>query len=107
MFSADESEVVLELKVGELLEDDEKEIFEKLKEISLRGNKERLTGLRKVQKHWLHIATKKVDKILEKVQVSNIAHIKELLYSGAALVIEFMVVNINQGNSSIRCRKGV
>lgn len=52
--------------------------------------KVRLSAMGGIQIHGLQITTKRVDKILAKVQVSDITQINDLIYAGSALVTELI-----------------
>ena len=46
--------------------------------------------LRGIEKHILLEATRKVDEVMSKIEVGNITELNDLVYAGAAVVMEML-----------------
>ena len=65
-------------------------ILEKMRNALLKETRERLPPLRGIEKQRLLEATRKVDEVLDKIEVGNIAELNDLVYTGAAVVTEML-----------------
>ena len=56
----------------------------------LKETRERLPRLRGIEKHRLLEATRKVDEVMSKIEVGNLTELNDLVYAGAAVVMEML-----------------
>ena len=54
--------------------------------VLLKETRERLPPLRGIEKYKLSEATRKVDEVMNKIEVGNITELNDLLYAGTVLV---------------------
>ena len=67
-------------------------ILEKIRNVLLKETRERLPPLRGIEKQRLLEATRKVDEVMNKIEVGNITELNDLVYAGAVVVIEMLGV---------------
>ena len=67
-------------------------MLEKMCNVLLKETRERLPPLRGIEKHRLLEATRKVDKVMNKIDVGNITELNDLVYAGSAVVTEMLGV---------------
>ena len=67
-------------------------IFEKIRNVLSKETRERLPPLRGIEKHGLLEATRKVDEVMNKIEVGNITELNDLVYAGAGVVTEMLGV---------------
>ena len=67
-------------------------ILEKMRNVILKETREKLPPPRGIEKHRLLEATRKVDEVLNKIEVGNITELNDLVYAGAAVVREMLGV---------------
>ena len=67
-------------------------MLEKMCNVLLKETRERLPPLRGIEKHRLLEATRKVDKVMNKIDFGNITELNDLVYAGAAVVTEMLGV---------------
>ena len=67
-------------------------IPEKMCYILSKETRERLPPLRAIEKHRLLEATRKVDEVMNKIEVGNITELNDLVYAGAIVVTEMLGV---------------
>ena len=72
------------------LNDEEKGLIRRLKNILSSNQRERLPSLRGVEKGRLKSAVQKVDTLLGKMKANNITDANNLIYAGAVLVGELL-----------------
>ena len=72
---------------GASLTEEEKEQINRLDEI-LNEERKRLPSLRAVDKNKLNIEVQKVNKLLQNIQIDDIATLNDLIYAGAVFVAE-------------------
>ena len=60
--------------------------LKKMRNVLTKETRERLPPLRGIEKHRLLEATRKVDKVMNKIEVGNITELNDLVYAGAVLV---------------------
>ena len=65
-------------------------ILEKMRNVLSKETRERLPPLRGIEKQRLLGATRKVDEVLDKIEVGNITELNDLVYTGAAVVTEML-----------------
>ena len=65
-------------------------ILEKMHIVLSKETREILPPLRGVEKHRLLEATRKVDKVMNKIELRNITELNDLVYAGAAAVTEML-----------------
>ena len=65
-------------------------ILEKMRNVLLKETRERLPPLRGIEKQRLLEATRKVDEVLDKIEVGNITELNDLVYTSAAVVTEML-----------------
>ena len=65
-------------------------ILEKMRNVILKETRERLPPPRGIEKNRLLEATRKVDEVLNKIEVGNITELNDLVYAGAAVVREML-----------------
>ena len=65
-------------------------ILEKMRNVLSKETRERLPPLRRIEKQRLLGATRKVDEVLDKIEVGNITELNDLVYTGAAVVTEML-----------------
>ena len=73
------------------LSPEEVEVIKKLEEI-LQKERERLPSLRGIDRRKLKEVTKKGDAVLEKIETNDITTTNDLMYAGAAVVIDLVGV---------------
>ena len=61
---------------------------------------EKLPPLRGIEKHRLLEATRKVDEVMNKIEVGNITKLNDLVYAGAVVVTEML--GVKQLNKDLR-----
>ena len=61
-------------------------------DVLLKETRERLPPLRGIEKHRLFEAIRQVD-VMNKIEVGNITELNDLVYPGAVVVTELLVVN--------------
>ena len=54
--------------------------------VLLKETRERLPPLRGIERHKLSEATRKVDEVMNKIEVGNTTELNDLLYAGTVLV---------------------
>ena len=67
-------------------------IHEKMRNVLSQETRERFPSLRGIEKHRLLEATRKVDEVMNKIEVGNIAELNDLVYAGAVVVTELLEV---------------
>ena len=65
-------------------------ILEKMHIVLSKETREILPPLRGVEKHRLLEATRKVDKVMNKIELRNITELNDLVYAGAVSVTEML-----------------
>ena len=65
-------------------------ILEKMHIVLSKETREILPPLRGVEKHRLLEATRKVDKVMNKIELRNITELNDLVYAGAVAVTEML-----------------
>ena len=78
------------------LSQDEKKMFQRLKDIRERNEKGRLPSLNGVDRWKLRTITQKVNKVMAKLKVESITDVNDLLYSGAVLVTETLGIKVRE-----------
>ena len=63
-------------------------ILEKMRNMLSKETRERLQTLRRIEKHRLLEATRKVDEVMNKIEVGNITELNHLVCAGAVVVTE-------------------
>ena len=63
-----------------------------MRNVLLKEARQRLPPLRKISTHRLLEATRKVDKVMNKIEVGNITELNDLVYAETAVVIEMLGV---------------
>ena len=61
-----------------------------MRNVLLKKTRERLPPLRGIEKHRLLEATRKVDEVMNKIEVENITELNDLVYAAAAVVTEML-----------------
>ena len=72
--------------------DEDITILEKMRNVLSTETRERLPPLRKIEKHRLLEATRKVDEVMKKIEAGNITELNDLVYAGAVVVREMLGV---------------
>ena len=67
-------------------------ILEKMRNKLSKETTERLPPLRGIEKHRFLEATRKVDEVMDKIEVRNIVKLNDLVYAGAVVVMEMLGV---------------
>ena len=81
---------VIKMKIQIINED--MTIPEKMHNVLLKETRERLPPLRRIQKHRLFEATRKVDEVMNKIEVGNITELNDLVYARDVVVTEMLGV---------------
>ena len=63
-----------------------------MRDVLSKDTRESLPQLRGIDKHRLLGATRKVDEVMNKIEVRNITELNDLVYAGAVLVEEMLGV---------------
>ena len=63
-----------------------------MRNVLLKEARQRLPPLRKISTRRLLEATRKVDKVMNKIEVGNITELNDLVYAETAVVIEMLGV---------------
>ena len=71
---------------------EEMTILEKMRNVLSKETRERLPPLMETKKHRLLEATRKVDKVMNKIEVGSITELNDLVYAGAIMVTEMLGV---------------
>ena len=61
-------------------------ILEKMRNVLSQETRERLTPMSGIEKHILLEAIRKVDQVMNKIEIGNITKLNDLVYAGAAVV---------------------
>ena len=61
-------------------------ILEKMRNELSKETRKRLPPLKGNERHWLLEATRKVDKVMNKIEVGNITELNDLVYAGTVVV---------------------
>ena len=83
---------VFVIKMNMQIKNKDMGILEKMRDVLLKETRERLPPLRQMEKHRLLEATRKVDEVLNKIEVGNITELNDLVYAGAVVVTEMLGV---------------
>ena len=67
-------------------------MLEKMHNVLLKETRERLPSLREIEKHRLLEATRKVDVVMNKIEVGNITDMNVLVYVDAVVITEMLGV---------------
>ena len=67
-------------------------ILEKMHNLLPKEIRERLPPLRGMEKHRLLEATRKINEVMNKIEVGNITEVNDLVYAGAVVVTEMLEV---------------
>ena len=67
-------------------------ILEKMRNVLSKETREKLSPLRGIEKHRLLEGTRKVDEVMNKIEVGNITELNDLAYAGAVVVTEMLRV---------------
>ena len=76
-------------------------ILEKMRNVLSKETRERLSPLRGIEKHRLLEATRKVDEVMNKIEVGNITELNDLVYAGAVVVTEMLGVKNRKGTAEM------
>ena len=83
----EEKSNVFVIKMNMQITNENVTIFEKkMRNVLSKKTRERLPPLRGIEKHRLLEATRKVDEVMNKIEVENITELNDLVYAGAAVV---------------------
>ena len=72
-------------------------ILEKMRNVLSKETRERLLPLKGIEKHRLLEVTRKVDEVMNKIEVGNITELNDLVYAGAVVVTEMLGVKNRKG----------
>ena len=72
----------------------------------LKETRERLLPLRGIKKHRLLEATKKVDELMNKIEVANITELNDLVYAGTVVVKEMLGAKNRKSTGSMEKENG-
>ena len=87
----EEKSNVFVIKMNMQITNENVTIFEKkMRNVLSKKTRERLPPLRGTEKHRLLEATRKVDEVMNKIEVENITELNDLVYAGAAVVTEML-----------------
>ena len=75
-------------------------ILEKMRNVLSKKTRERLPTLMGIEKHRLLEATRKVDEVMNKIEVGSITELNDLVYAGAVVVTEMLGVK-NRKNTQM------
>ena len=65
-------------------------ILEKMHNVLSKETRERWPPLTGIEKHSLLEATRKVDEVMNKIQVGNITKLNDLVYANAVVITEML-----------------
>ena len=83
---------VFVIKMNMQITNEDMTILEKMRNVLSKETRERLPPLRRIKKHRLLEATRKVDEVMNKIEVGNITELNHLVYAGAVVVTEMLGV---------------
>ena len=78
------------IKMNMQITNEDMTILEKMHNVLSKENGERLPPLTGTEKHRLLEATRKVDEVMNKIEVGNITELNDLVYAGAVMVMEML-----------------
>ena len=81
---------VFVIKMNMQITNEDMTILEKMRNVLPKETRERLPPLRGIEKHRLLEATRKVDEVVNKLEVGNITKLSDLVYAGAVVVTEML-----------------
>ena len=84
--NVEEKKDVFVIKMSMQIMNEEMTILEKMCNVLLKEARERLPPLKGIEKHKLSEATRKVDEVMNKIEVGNIAELNDLLCAGTLVV---------------------
>ena len=88
---------VFAIKMNMQITSEDMTLLEKMRNVLSKETRERLPPLRGIEKHRLLEATRKVDEVMNKIEVGNITEMNDLVYAGAVLVTEMLGVKNRKG----------
>ena len=92
---------VFVIKVNIQIRNKDMTILAKMHYMLLKETRERLPPLKGIEKHILLEATRKVDEVMSKIEVGNITELNDLVYAGAAVVMEMLGISRIEKNTGI------
>ena len=83
---------VFVIKMNMQITDDDMTILKKLHNVLSKETRERLPPLSGTEKHRLLEATRKVDEVMNKIEVGNITELNDLAYAGSVVFTKMLEV---------------
>ena len=87
---------VFVIKTNMQITNEDMTILEKMRNVLSKETRERLPPLREIEKHSLFGATRKIDEVMNKIEVENITELNDLVYAGAVVVMEMLELRIEK-----------
>ena len=88
---------VFVIKMNMQITNEDMTIREKMRNVLSKETRERLPPPRRIEKRRLLEATRKIDEVMNKVEVGNITELNDLVYAGAVVVREMLGVKNRKG----------
>ena len=91
---------VFVIKMNMQITNEDMSILEKMRNVLSKETRERLPPLRGIEKHRLLETTRKVDEVMNKIEVGNITELNDLVYAGGTVATEMLGVK-NRKNTGM------
>ena len=91
---------VFVIKINMQITNEDMTILEKMRNVLSKETREILPPLRRIEKHGLLEAIRKVDEVMNKIEVGNITELNDLVYAGAVVATEMLGVK-NRKNTGM------
>ena len=96
---------VFVIKMNIQIKNEDMTIIEKMRNVLSKKTRERLPPMKGIEKHRLLEATRKVDEVVNKIEVGNITELNDLVYSGAVVVTEMLRVKNRKSKNGTMVEK--
>ena len=94
---------VFVIKMNMQITNEDMILLEKMRHVLSKETRERLPPLRGIEEHRLLEPTRKVDEVMNKIEVRNITELNDLVYGGAVVVTEMSGVKNRKGTGMEPC----